>query len=176
MRRRLVATFRLATTAFIMATLYYEIAIAEPGTTGQSLVVSPAGALAATGPKGGPFTPLTFQYHVSTTTEMVRYAVSAPAWIIVKERIGKADPNGVTVILSINPLAARLQPGTYQAQIAFTNVTNGRGTTSRAASLTVLSSSIARESTGSLKSDTGRLETESGELLLDDRGQPLLAR
>jgi len=166
----------IAITALIIASLSGQIASAEPGTTGQSLVVSPAGDLTATGPKGGPFTPLTFQYHVSTTTEMARYAVSAPAWIIVKERIGKADPNGVTVTLTINPAAARLQPGNYQAQIAFTNVTNGRGTTSRAATLTVLAGSTSPESTGSLKSDTGSLKTDSGELLLDDRGQPLLAR
>lgn len=141
-----------------------------------SLIVVPPTGFAAAGPQGGPFSPLSFEYQLSTSGGSIRYSVSTPSWLIANARSGTIDHNGVTIIFTINPAAARLRPGTYgSTAVSFRNITNGVGTTARMATLTVLATSN-QPSYRSGTANGGRLRDNSGELLTDGRGEPLLAR
>ena len=102
-----------------------------------SLVVGPLTAAATSGPEGGPFSPSTFEYRVSASVGVVSYSVTTPAWLTASPSSGAADPGGVTVKVALSPAASQLGPGVYGPSIAFTNVTNGLGSTHRVATLTI---------------------------------------
>ena len=68
--------------------------------------------------------------------------------------------------------AAHLQPGVYGPGVAFTNVSNGHGSTIRTAILRVR----ARPSAGVLDNRGGYLLDGYGGYLLNDGGERLLAR
>ena len=110
--------------------------------TGQArtLVVSPATGITASGPAGGPFTPTTFQYTLNATQGgSVAFAISGlPTWLTASATSGNVlSITGTTVTFTVNASAATLAPNTYTSIITFTNATDGVGTTTRSATLTV---------------------------------------
>lgn len=137
-----------------------------------TLVVVPL-SLVATGPHGGPFSPSSFQYRIRTTTDTISYSIKAPPWVTADPNTGTLDTSGVTVTLKINPAAQSLAPGTYAPAVKFTNVTNGRGSTSRAIRLLVVPPDPA--ATAGIARRAPLLD-ERGGAILNDRGERLLAR
>ena len=144
-------------------------AAAQPASR-PSLTVTPPSPVNISGAQGGPFSPSSFQYHLSASTGTIRFAITPPFWITADPRLGTVGVDGVTVTFSANPRALKLPPGAYQAPVTFTNLTNGQGSTSRTAKLTVQRS--ATPSQGS----QGYLLDESGGNLRDSRGERLIAR
>jgi hypothetical protein len=70
-----------------------------------------------------------------------------------------ADAAGVAITLTVNAGAFRLSPGTYGPGVGFTNVTNGRGSTTRSAKLIV---------------HRGSQQPTASHFITDDRGGFLL--
>ena len=93
--------------------------------------------MAISGPEGGPFLPLSFEYRVSASVGVVNYSVRTPSWLTATPNSGSADTGGVIIRFAVHPTAVELRPGVYGPAIAFMNVTNGHGSTTRAATLTV---------------------------------------
>jgi|SRR5215218_6920474 len=106
-----------------------------------SLLATPSSGMASSGDQGGPFSPWSFQYRVSASSGIIRYAVVPPIWLTANPRLGTAGTDGVMIAFMLNERARKLSPGTYETRITFTNLTNGQGTTSRTASLSVHQSS-----------------------------------
>ena len=160
--------------AVSMAPLLAEDAAAQQphSATPPVLVVVPLN-LVATGPQGGPFSPSSFQYRIRATTDTISYSINAPPWVTADPGTGTLDTSGVTVTLKINPTAQSLPPGTYAPAVKFTNVTNGRGSTSRAIRLLVVPPDPA--STAGIAQRAPLLD-ERGGAILNDRGERLLAR
>jgi FG-GAP-like repeat/Viral BACON domain len=104
-----------------------------------TLVVTPAGNVTAGGPKGGPFSPSSFQYQLSMTTGSANFSISGlPSWLTASATSGTATTSATTITLTVNASAITLVPGVYgPATITFTNTTNGQGNTARTAILTV---------------------------------------
>jgi len=159
----------------------------EPVQTSRpSLVVTPQTAMQMSGPQGGPFSPASFQYQVSASIGTVRYYIITPSWLTVSSSSDTADTGGVTIMLTVNPIAAQLPPGTYRPSVAFRNVTNGHGSTTRTAVLIVRGPSPSGlpsapsfshpPSAGNVHKGGGPLLDGSGGYLLDDRGDRLLAK
>jgi hypothetical protein len=134
-----------------------------------SLVVTPLGGMAVSGVQGGPFSPTAFQYRLSASSGTVRYAIIIPSWLTASSRFDTADTSGVVITLTVNPTATQLPPGTYRPHVAFRNVTNGRGSTDRIATLIVQAPPDASK-------DGGPLLDGSGGYLLDDQGERLRAQ
>jgi hypothetical protein len=132
-----------------------------------SLTVTPSSPIDISGPQGGPFSPASFQYHLSASTGTIKFAIAPPFWLTADPRVGTVGAADVTVTLSPNPQASKLAPRAYEAPVTFTNVTNGQGTTGRTAKLTVQRSATPSQ---------GFLLDESGAYLRDNRGERLLAR
>jgi hypothetical protein len=135
----------------------------------SSLVVAPSGGIVSTGPQGGPFSPTFFQYRISASNHVVRYSIRLPSWLTASSSFGAADTNGVTITLTVNR-AVRLPLGTHDCRIAFANVTNGRGSTTRTATLIVLGHA------GRPAREGPYLLDDQGGYLLDDQGGKLLAK
>jgi hypothetical protein len=164
----LAATARLASIALlgIPAILLWPptTAVAQKP-TGQSpptLVVTPSTSVAFSGPQGGPFSPSAIEYRISASTGTVSYSIRTPSWLTVSSTAGATDTNGVTITLTVNASASSLSPGTYGPGVAFTNVSNGRGSATRSARLIVRGPS--------LPPPTGKIDRGRGGYLLDDRG------
>jgi hypothetical protein len=103
-----------------------------------SLLVTPMEPVTFSGPVTGLYYPTFAQYHLRATTGMIKYTINVPAWLTVPLSSGTTDATGRTVTVLLNKDAARrLPPGNYRAGVAFTNVTNGKGTTVRPATLVV---------------------------------------
>ena len=103
-----------------------------------SLQVTPGTPMAASGPQGGPFNPVSFAYQITATSGTLTYAISGvPSWLTVSSPSGSATTTSQTITFTVNPNANALATGTHHATIAFTNVTNGSGTTSTSIVLTV---------------------------------------
>lgn len=100
----------------------------------------------------------------TATTGTINHSVRVPSWLTANPRVGSADRSGAIVTFVINAEASKMQPGNYGPAIGFTNVTNGRGTTTRGARLTVF------------QVGKGRLLDGRDRPLLDDSGLPLMAR
>jgi hypothetical protein len=108
------------------------------------LSVTPTSTLAAEGPVGGPFAPASVTYTLTNLgpTASINYQVapttSAP-WLSISNATGSLAINTpVQVVVSINQAAAAaLAKGGYSATLQFTNLTNGGGNTTRAATLQV---------------------------------------
>jgi hypothetical protein len=130
-----------------------------------SLTVTPPSPINISGPQGGPFSPPSIQYRLSASTGTIKFAITPPFWLTADPRLGTVGVDGVTVTLSANPQALKLAPRAYQAPVTFTNLTNGQGTTSRTAELTVQRSATPSQ---------GYLLDESGEYLRDNRGERLI--
>jgi hypothetical protein len=141
-----------------------------------SLIVSSPGSVTFSGPRAGPFSPSLFEFRVSSSTGTVRYSIRTPFWLTASSTFGTTDTRGVTITLTVNPNASRLSPGTYGPAVAFTNVSNGLGSTTRSAKLIVQapSSAVARDQIA--PNSGGYLLDNWGGYLLDERGNRLLAR
>jgi len=102
-----------------------------------SLIVAPSSDIAFSGPQGGPFSPSHIECRISASSGTVSYSIRTPAWLTASSTSGSTDTKGVTITLALNESASSLSPGTYGPAVAFTNVSNGRGTSSRSAKLIV---------------------------------------
>jgi hypothetical protein len=102
-----------------------------------SLTITPSSPIDISGPQGGPFSPPSFQYHLSASTGTIRFVIAAPFWLTADPRAGTVGTDGVTVTFSPNPQALKLVPRGYEAPVTFTNVTNGQGSARRTAKLTI---------------------------------------
>jgi hypothetical protein len=102
-----------------------------------ALQVSPTTNIVASGTKGGPFSPTSFQYQLTATVGSANYAISGiPIWLNANFTTGTATTSPVTVTFSLINVG-NLAPGPYMATIAFTNTSYGLGNTTRTATLTV---------------------------------------
>ena len=131
-----------------------------------SLIVTPASSMAFSGPRGGPFSPPRFEFRVSSTTGIVSYSIRTPSWLTASSTFGTTDTRGVTITLTVNANASHLSPGAFGPGVAFTNVSNGQGSTTRPAKLIIQGSSPPGA--------TGQIAPNRGGFLLDDRGGYLL--
>jgi hypothetical protein len=141
-----------------------------------SLIMTPSISIAFSGPQGGPFSPSVIEYRVSASVGTVNYSISTPSWLTASPKSGMTDTSGVTIRLSVNPSASSLPPGAYGPGIAVTNVSNGRGSTTSPAKLTIQARSPARPA-DQVPQDRGEylLDSSRGSLL-DDYGGRLLAK
>jgi YVTN family beta-propeller protein len=106
--------------------------------TPLSLRVFPATNIASAGTQGGPFSPASFSYTLNSTSGNVNYTISGlPQWLTASSTSGTVTASGTMITFSLAGNAKNLTPGTYNATIAFTNTTNGRGNTTRTVTLTV---------------------------------------
>jgi hypothetical protein len=157
----------------LAAGLFMSVAAAQQPTQSasvSSLLVSPPIGIVVSGSQGGPFSPSTFQYRVSASVGLIDYSVRTPSWLTATPSFGTADTGGVTITFTLRPETLLLQPGSYGPRVAFTNVTNGKGSATRRATLTVRARSIPRAIDG------GDLLDHLKGYLRDDRGEKLLAR
>jgi hypothetical protein len=148
----------------------------KPGRLSQpSLIVTPAGNVAFSGPRGGPFSPARFEFRVSSTAGAVSYSIRTPSWLTASSTFGTTDARGVTIM---NANASQLSLGAYGLAVAFTNVSNGKGSTTRPAKLIVQASStprVAGQQVPSTPRATSQIAPNRGAgFLLDDRGGFLL--
>jgi hypothetical protein len=105
------------------------------------LTVTPATGLTASGIAGGPFTPAEAVYtlHNDGGTSLAWTAANAQAWVTLSGASGTLAPGETsTVTVTINSNADALGAGTYDDTVAFTNATNGSGSTTRPVELTVI--------------------------------------
>jgi hypothetical protein len=106
-------------------------------TTPQDLLVTPVANVVASGTKGVAFTPSSFTYTLNSPSGSVGFSISGvPNWLTASATSGTAS-SGSTVTFTVNSHALTLTAGTHVATITFTNTTNGKGTQTRAATLTV---------------------------------------
>jgi len=173
---RIVPIAFLATSTMLML---IEIGTAQrsAGQPPPSLIVTPASSLTFSGPRGGPFSPARLEFRVSSTTGVVNYSIRTPSWLTASSIFGTTDSRGVTITLTVNANASRLSPGAYGPAVAFTNVSNGQGTTTRPARL-IIQGSLPSPATGQIAParSGGFLLDDRGGYLLDDRGDRLLAQ
>jgi hypothetical protein len=103
------------------------------------LQVSPGTNIAASGYQSGPFSPSSLQYQLSASSGSVGYTITGvPSWLTASATSGTATTSPTTVTFSVNSSANALAVGTYgPVTITFTNTTNGLGTQSLTATLTV---------------------------------------
>jgi virginiamycin B lyase len=106
-------------------------------TTPQDLLVTPVANVDASGTKGVAFTPSSFSYTLTSPSGSVGFSISGvPNWLTASATSGTAS-SGSTVTFTVNPHALTLSAGTHVATIDFINTTNGQGTQTKAATLTV---------------------------------------
>jgi hypothetical protein len=104
------------------------------------LMVVPFTGLTASGPVGGPFNPSSQVYSlVNNGGASLNWSVGQNAnWIVLSGTNGSLAAGAVTnVTVGINSNANALAIGSYSANVTFTNLTNGSGTTNRVVALTV---------------------------------------
>ncbi len=131
-------TFSNATNGIGNATRPVSLTVQPPPGT---LSVTPATGLTTTGPVGGPFTPVSVAYTLQNigTTAVDWTAANSQLWVTLSSTGGTLAPGGTTTVtVSIDSSANALMAGTYDDNVNFTNATNGRGSTSRAVSLTAV--------------------------------------
>jgi Divergent InlB B-repeat domain len=102
-----------------------------------SLQVTPATNVAASGTQGGSFSPTSFRYELSATYGSVKYSITTPSWLTASPKSGTVTKSARTVTFEVNPSARSLQPNTYIDSVNFNNTSNGQGSTTRLATLTV---------------------------------------
>jgi hypothetical protein len=141
-----------------------------------SLIVTPSSSMNFSGPRGGPISPPLFQYRVSASTGTVSYSIRTPSWLTASSTSGTTDASGVTITLTVNKSASTLPPGGYGPGVAFTNVSNGQGSTTRSAKLIIQAASSPRATGQTAPNGGGYLPDNRGGYLLDDHGSHLLAK
>ena len=103
------------------------------------LRITPRSGLSAAGMEGGPFSPSsqTYVFSNASLAELTWTSQWTSAWLDVSPQEGVLDVGeAVSVVLSFNPEATFLAPGTYADTVAFSNATEGRVET-RPVALTV---------------------------------------
>ena len=106
-----------------------------------TLSVTPPDGLTSSGIQGGPFTPSSRDYTLQNTggTSINWTASKVQTWTTLSSTSGTLDPGAsTTVTVSINSNANSLAAGSYSDTVSFTNTTDGKGTTARPVSLTVI--------------------------------------
>jgi hypothetical protein len=168
-----------------------------------SLIVTPSSSIAFSGPQGGPFSPSNIEYRINASSSTVGYSIRTPAWLTASSTSGTTDTKGIIIRLTVNANSSSLSPGTYGPAVGFANVSNGRGSTSRLAKLTIQGPSLppsapqvehvppapkverapptpkverASPTPKVERADGGYLFDSTGSFLLDDRGGHLLRR
>jgi subtilisin family serine protease len=102
------------------------------------LSVSPSDAFTSSGPQGGPFTPDSKTYTLQNTGGWpITFAVNQTfTWIWLTPNYGTLAPGASTnLVLTVH--GGTLTAGTYSNAVTISNLTNGRGNTSRSCILTV---------------------------------------
>jgi hypothetical protein len=102
-----------------------------------ALLVTPVSGSTASGTHGGPFSPSSFRYTLSSTFGSVKYSISAPSWLTASPPSGTVTTSAKTITFTINSKARSLGPSTYTDDIGFNNTTNNQGNTTRIATLIV---------------------------------------
>jgi hypothetical protein len=176
-----MATGRLASIALLgIAAVLLGIQIAgaqrPADQSPPTLMVTPSSSIAFSGPPGGPFSPSLIEYRVSASSGTVGYSIRTPSWLTASSTFGATDTKGVTITLKVNASASSLPPGAYGPGVAFTNVSNGRGSATRPAKLIVQASSPPPPKGQIAPNRGGYLLDSSGGYLLDDRGGRLLGQ
>lgn len=118
-----------------------SVSLAVNGINGV-LEVTPPSDLNSSGFVGGPFNPVTQIYTLINTGDATIdwSAENGPDWISLSPSRGTlSSGESVTVTASVNLAANALPDGTYSSQFIFSNLTNGKGTANRNATLTVIS-------------------------------------
>ena len=124
---------------------------ADTGTTGESniftsssiaaMAVSPPEPFTATGPRGGPFTPLSRVFTISNAGYGTMPWTATPdvPWIEVSAGSGNLSPGGsTTVTATLNPsLLGALSSGNHQGTLEFVNPLNNLGNTTIPFEITV---------------------------------------
>ena len=103
--------------------------------------MTPPDGLTSSGIQGGPFTPSSRDYTLQNTggTSINWTASKVQTWTTLSSTSGTLDPGAsTTVTVSINSNANSLAAGSYSDTVSFTNTTDGKGTTARPVSLTVI--------------------------------------
>jgi probable HAF family extracellular repeat protein len=125
------------------------------------LQLTPSTGVSASGIQGGPFSPSSFSYTLSSTSGSIGYSISGlPSWLTVSSTSGTTTTAGTTVTFTMNASANSLAPGSYDTIITFTNTTNGQGTLTGAATLTV--GAVSHSYTISVSADPPAGGTVSG--------------
>ena len=115
-----------------------DLALQALGLPGPALQLSPSTGIAASGNPGGPFSPTSFAYTVSSPIGSVDYSITGvPSWLTASATSGTATTSPTTITFTLNANANTLLAGNYRPTITFTNLTNGFGTQGVSASLTV---------------------------------------
>jgi PKD repeat protein len=104
------------------------------------LSVSPGAGLTASGPAGGPYSPISQIYTLANSggASLSWTATNAANWLTLSATSGTLSPgSNASVTVSINTNADSLAPNTWSDTVYFTNTTSATGTISRTVSLTV---------------------------------------
>lgn len=105
-----------------------------------ALAVTPETASAADGPVSGPFSPSDFAYTLlNTGAQSINWtATRTQPWVSLSKSSGILEAGASdTVTVLINGIAEGLAADNYSDVVAFTNTTNGDGTSTREVSLNV---------------------------------------
>ena len=104
----------------------------------QPLEVSPYAGVAASGKKGGPFSPSSFSYMLSATSGSVNYSITnVPSWLTASSTSGTLTTAATTIKFTINASAKTLAAGAHAGSIQFDNADGVQASIPRAATLTV---------------------------------------
>jgi hypothetical protein len=102
-----------------------------------ALQVTPVTGVTASGTHGGPFSPSSFKYTLSSTFGSVNYSITTPSWLTASSKSGTVTTSAKTITFTVNSSARRLGPSTYTDNIGFNNTTSSQGNTTRVATLVV---------------------------------------
>jgi Glycoside hydrolase family 44/Divergent InlB B-repeat domain len=107
------------------------------GSNPPALQVTPNTNISASGTQGGPFSPSSFSYTLSTASGNVKYSITTPSWLTASSTSGTVTTSAKTITFTVNSKARSLRPSTYVNNIGFNNTTSNQGNTTRLATLTV---------------------------------------
>ncbi|MEA2292302.1 MAG: hypothetical protein QOF17_1325, partial [Solirubrobacteraceae bacterium] len=114
---------------------------AVPCPAPNTLQVSPTTNILASGVAGGPFSPASFSYQLSTSSGNIGFSLSGvPTWLTAAPTAGTVTTSATAVTFTVNANANAMPVGSHGATITFTNTTNGQGTQARTATLQVTAS------------------------------------
>jgi hypothetical protein len=101
------------------------------------LVLTPSTGIAASGMRGGTFSPSSFHYSLKASYGTLNYSITTPTWLTVSSKSGSVTTSAKTITFTINSSAHSLAPNTYVSSVNVNNTTNGAGNSSHVATLIV---------------------------------------